>query len=316
MIKFTQTAIEIYGFPIRYYGIMIALGVLAGIILAERREKRYLLRSDTVIDLSFWVLPAAIIGARLYYIAFNLNTFKGNLLSIFNLRSGGLAIYGGILLGALSGILFARKRKLPVLSLIDLAAPSVAIGQAIGRWGNFFNQEAFGVRIENSALQFFPMAVYIDRLEGWFAATFFYESAWCFLICLFILILEKKKRFQKPGDCAMFYGLMYAFERAIVESLRTDSLMLGSVRISQALSAVVLAAIGIFLLFRVPPSKKRRLMTLISSSAALVLILYVLAGGLIHISAFITAALAIALSGLYVLVRPSEIAAAIPKKPG
>ena len=145
MLKFTQTAIEIFNFPIRYYGILIALGVFSGVFIAEKREKRYGFPKDTVIDLSLWVLPMSIIGARLYYVLFNLDFYIQDPISVFSIRSGGMAIYGGILFGILTGFLFSKKRKLSFFSLADLAAPSVALGQAVGRWGNFINQEAFGM---------------------------------------------------------------------------------------------------------------------------------------------------------------------------
>ncbi|MBQ5771057.1 MAG: prolipoprotein diacylglyceryl transferase, partial [Clostridia bacterium] len=174
--------------------------------------------------------------------------YRGNLVSILNIRAGGMAIYGGLIGGAAAGLVFAGRKKLSFIKLFDLAAPSIALGQAIGRWGNFINQEAFGVRISNPALCFFPLSVYIPSENAYFAATFFYESAWCFLIVFLCLLFEKKRLFRFPGAEACFYVSMYAFERMLVEGLRTDSLYLGPVRISQLLSVIALFAV-FFLLF-------------------------------------------------------------------
>ncbi|MBQ3078777.1 MAG: prolipoprotein diacylglyceryl transferase [Clostridia bacterium] len=269
MLKFTQTAIEIFNFPIRYYGILIALGVFSGVFIAEKREKRYGFPKDTVIDLSLWVLPMSIIGARLYYVLFNLDFYIQDPISVFSIRSGGMAIYGGILFGILTGFLFSKKRKLSFFSLADLAAPSVALGQAVGRWGNFINQEAFGMEITNPALQFFPFAVYIERLNAWHAAAFFYESVWCLCIVFSILLLEKKKAFAFPGAAFIYYAVLYSFERAIVEGIRTDSLYISSIRVSQALSALIILLCLGYLLISSKPSKKRRAAAVLPSAAAL-----------------------------------------------
>lgn len=151
-----------------------------------------------------------------------------------------MAIYGGILAGVLAGAIFARAKKLSFWRLADLAAPSIALGQAIGRWGNFVNQEAHGRLVTSAALQFFPAAVRIDG--EWFYATFFYESAWCFLIVVALLLLERR-RSLRPGELFLNYVFLYGLERGVVEGLRTDSLMWGAMRISQGLS--VLAALAV-----------------------------------------------------------------------
>ena len=169
----------------------------------------------------------------------------------FNVR-GGLAIYGGVL----AGWIFTRAKHIPFLTMADVAAPALALGQAVGRWGNFVNQEAYGVPVTTPALQWFPLAVYIEREGGWFAATFFYESAWCFLICALILILERTRLFARPGRATLFYVFMYAAERTVVEGLRMDSLYLGSVRVSQALSALLLLAAALLLCLRLPRRRK------------------------------------------------------------
>lgn len=240
MVKWTQDALVIGDFSIRYYGILIMLGVLAGVALAMWRERRLGLARDTTIDLALVCVPSALIGARLYYVAFSWDLYRDDLWKIFSVREGGMAIYGGVLAGLLAGWVFSRVRKIPFFALADLAAPSLALGQAIGRWGNFINQEAYGYAVNDPALMWFPLCVYIEADGRWHLATFFYESVWCFGIVIFILCMERAGRLQRRGDAFLWYLLLYGAERAVVEGLRTDSLMLGPVRVSQAL-AIALA---------------------------------------------------------------------------
>ncbi len=250
MISISQKAITLFGFDIHFYGIIIVIGVYLAILLSEKREEKMGFEKETVLSLSLWALPAAIICARIYYVLFNFDEYKSNLVSVLDIRSGGMAIYGGLIGGILTGFLFAKRKKLSFIKLFDLAAPSMALGQAIGRWGNFVNREAYGIRITNPDLWFFPVSVFIPSENAYFAATFFYESAWCFLIVLLCLIFEKKHLFRFPGAEACFYASMYTFERMIVEGLRMDSLYLGPVRISQLLSAIVLFAVFMMVLLK------------------------------------------------------------------
>ena len=250
MFELSRNSISIFGFSIHFYGILIALGALMGVLLAMRREKRLGFPKDTTLDLALVCIPVAIVCARLYYVAFEWDYYKNNLLSIFNFRRGGLAIYGGVIGGLLSGFFVARHKKLSFLALADLAAPSISLGQAIGRWGNFFNQEAYGVAITNPAHKFFPMGVYIESDGLWHYATFFYESMWCLLIVAALLIAEKKKWLARRGDGLLWYCFLYALERAAVEGLRTDSLWLGNMRVSQALSLVLIVGVAVIFALR------------------------------------------------------------------
>jgi phosphatidylglycerol:prolipoprotein diacylglycerol transferase len=237
---------------------MITSGVLAGLLIASLREKRFGLPKDTTLNLALWVVPAAIVCARVYYVAFTWDQFKNDLWSVFNVRGGGMAIYGSLIGGFFTGVVFAKVRKLRFSALSDLAAPAIVIGQAIGRWGNFFNQEAYGVAVTNPSFQFFPAAVWIQDQNGWFAATFFYESAWCFLIVGFLLIAEWRRFFKRSGEEFLWYVTLYAFERMIVEGLRTDSLYWGLVRVSQALSlALFLAGALLIFLMRKGATRKK-----------------------------------------------------------
>jgi len=228
----------------------MALGVLLGVLLAARREKRVGVPEETTLNLALLAVPVSVICARLYYVAFEWDMYRGDLLSILNVRRGGLAIYGAVIGGILAGILYARWKKVGFWRLADLAAPSLALGQAIGRWGNFLNEEAYGVAVTNPGYQFFPAAVYI-RADGlWHAATFFYESVWCFLILAFLLAAERKRFFRRSGDIFLWYGFLYALERGAVEGLRTDSLYWGAVRVSQLLSLLLIFAAALIFALR------------------------------------------------------------------
>ncbi len=243
-------AFTIAGRDVRWYGLLIAVGIGLAIALARAREKRFGLPKDTVVDLALWGVPSAIVGARLYYVLFSWGTYAANPISALYIWEGGLAIYGGLLGGLLAGWIYAKVRGLNFWTLADLVAPSFALGQAIGRWGNFFNQEAYGVPVPAEWMKRFPIAVYIEADGLWHCATFFYESMWCLLIVVILLALDKKGVFRRPGDTFFTYVLLYAIERAFVEGLRTDSLYWGPVRVSQALSVCAGLACLALLMFR------------------------------------------------------------------
>lgn len=268
MITFSHEAVTIGGFSIHWYGILIALGFLGGIFIAARREKRYGFPADTALSMALWILPVSIVCARLYYVAFSFDVYRHDLWAILRLREGGLAIYGGVLGGVAVGLVFARRHHLSVPALADLAAPALAFGQAVGRWGNFFNREAFGGAITAPRWQFFPFAVYIEAENGWFAATFFYESLWCALIVVFLLLWEKRCPRLPRGHIAIGYLALYAAERVLVEGLRTDSLYFGPVRVSQLLSAVVLGACLLFLALSWKKSAARRIFVPVAALCA------------------------------------------------
>ena len=270
MFHFSPVAFTVFGVAIHWYGIMIALGVLFACIVAGSREKRCGFPKDTALNVLLCALPAAVVMARLYYVAFSWDMFRTDPISILDIRSGGLAIYGALIGGVLAGIAYAKAKRLSVGKLADLAAPAVAIGQAFGRWGNFFNQEAYGAPIVNEALRFFPIGVYIDAQDSWFFAAFFYESMWCLALCIALLLAERKNFFHRPGDVATWYVLGYAVERVAVEGLRTDSLMLGAVRVSQLLSALLLLAAALMIVLR---TDLKRIWMLLPALALLSLIL-------------------------------------------
>jgi phosphatidylglycerol:prolipoprotein diacylglycerol transferase len=239
-MRFYSTGFSILGLSVRWYGLLIALGIGLGVLLALRRERQFGLPKDTVIDLALCGVPAAIVGARLYYVIFSWADYAADPLSALRVWEGGLAIYGGILGGLLAGLIYARVKGLRFLTLADLVAPSFALGQAVGRWGNFVNQEAYGAVATQAWQQRFPISVFIQADGQWHFATFFYESAWCFIIVAALLIAERRHRFRRDGEIFRAYVFLYAIERALVEGLRTDSLRLGSFRVSQLLSLAAL----------------------------------------------------------------------------
>lgn len=243
MFEITQKGILIFGLELRWYGVMIALGVLGAVLLASKREKGLGVARDTALNLALICVPAGIICARIYYVIFSWGSYADRLIDVFNLRQGGLAIYGGVIGGVAAGAIYAAAKRVKLARLADLAAPSLALGQCIGRWGNFFNREAFGTAISNSALCFFPMGVYIEG-SGWHYATFFYESIWCAFIVFLLLFGEKKRVFRRSGDIACAYLFLYAAERSFVEGLRTDSLYVGCIRISQLISVAAMLAVA------------------------------------------------------------------------
>ena len=235
---------------IPWYGVLIMTGVLAAIVLAIHEQRRRNLPEDTVIDLSFWLIPLGIVGARLYYVIFNWQLFAKEPLSALRIWEGGIAIYGAVIGGLCDILLFARRRKLNPFTLTDIIVPGLSLAQGIGRWGNYFNMEAYGREITNPAWQFFPAGVQIPTGSGytWHMATFFYESCWDVLIFA-ILWFVLRKRCRRTGTLTLTYLLLYGAGRFFIEGLRTDSLMLGGVRVSQLLS-LMLIVLSAFLLIR------------------------------------------------------------------
>lgn len=249
MFEFTRSTLTVFGFSIRWYGVLIALGVLGAVLLAWFREQRLGLKKETTLDLALICVPVGILCARIYYVLFSWEYYAAHPAEILDIRGGGLAIYGGVIGGVLAGWIYSRVKKVSFGTLTDLVAPGLAFAQAVGRWGNFLNQEAYGAAVTKAQFQFFPLSVYIEG-SGWHWATFFYESLWCALICIFLLIAERRGFFKRRGDTFLWYLFLYALERCLVEGLRTDSLYIASLRVSQLLSLTVLLALQIGLCLR------------------------------------------------------------------
>lgn len=236
----------IEGLNIAWYGVIISCGMLLGTLLAMYRAKRRGFDPDMILDLLLLAVPLAIVGARLYYVAFEWESYAGDILKILSVNQGGLAIYGAIIGGIIAAAIFCHVKRFPFFTLLDIVVPSLILGQAIGRWGNFVNQEAFGNMITKPSLQFFPIAVYIERLGEWHQATFFYESSWNIALLCIVLLLSRRR--VKDGVLLSTYFIGYGIGRFWIEGLRTDSLYIApGIRVSQMLS-LLLAALGIALL--------------------------------------------------------------------
>ena len=252
---------ELFGvkFSIFWYGILIALGIIVGVLLAMKRAKKLGYNADMIIDLCLIAVPLAVIFARLYYVIFfDWASYAKDPIRILYIWEGGLAIYGAIIGGALGVYIYTKWKKCSMTDFLDIAAPSLILAQAIGRWGNYFNQEAFGNAVDNVAVQNFPFAcVYIERyhevngvqcLQPYHLATFFYESVWNLIIFAVLMLYWKKKR--PTGTVFALYLVGYGVGRAIIESMRTDSLMLtDTIRVSEWLSIVLVIAGIIYLLY-------------------------------------------------------------------
>lgn len=234
---------------ISWYAILIVAAILIGLAFCTREARRLHVPQETIIDFLLYAIPLAIICARIYYVIFRFNMYSEDLLAIFNIREGGLAIFGGIIGGLIAARIAARRHQVPVLTLLDIVAPALVLGQAIGRWGNYINMEAYGLRISEEYLQFFPFAVEIPVGDIWYwhMATFFYEFCWDVLVFAILLLIRYHKR--RSGDVFCWYLLLYCAGRTVIEGLRNDSLTFISefVRISQVLSAI--AAFGVVLYF-------------------------------------------------------------------
>ena len=237
---------DIGAFSIRYYGIAIAVGLLLAVIYGCRRCKKFGLREDDILDGVLWVTPLAIICARIYYCVFSWSEFAGDPVSVLYIWEGGIAIYGGVL-GAILGVLvFCKVKKLKVAAVLDLVALGFLIGQGIGRWGNFFNREAFGAATDS----FLRMGLY-NKYTGayeYFHPTFLYESVWNLTGFVLLHFLSKKRQYD--GQIALGYVAWYGLGRAFIEGLRMDSLYWGPFRVSQMLAVISCAAAVILLVWQ------------------------------------------------------------------
>lgn len=236
-------------FDIRWYSLCILLGALLGLKLYLNEGKRFNYNKDFLFNAAFWAIIIGFIGARAYYVVFNFELYKDNWFSIFQIWNGGLAIHGGLIAGLLTVIFYTRRYKFNTLKLIDLAVPSIIIGQAIGRWGNFFNSEAYGSAVSKATLINWNIPDFI--IDGMFISgnyhhpTFFYESMWC-VIGFIILLIIRRLRFTKTGNLTAFYLIWYGIGRFFIESLRTDSLMFGALKTAQ-IASILMICIGLIM---------------------------------------------------------------------
>lgn len=250
--QINRAAFELFGLQIYWYAIIIVSGIALALWMSNREAVRVGLKEDDMTNFILWALPIAIIGARLYYILFDLGPYLADPIQIFNTRSGGLAIYGGLIAAVIVLLVYTRHHFIDPWLFLDVVAPGVMLGQAMGRWGNFTNHEAYGGEttrqfLENLHLpQFIINNMYIDG--AFRQPTFFYESMWSFIGLVLILIIRKKVA-VKRGELFLGYVTWYSFGRFFIEGMRTDSLyFFGSLRVSQVLSLILFIS-GIVLLY-------------------------------------------------------------------
>ncbi len=237
-------AVQLGPVSIHWYGIIIDIAFIVGAVLAYNYAKNTGIDPEHVLNLIILVIPAALIGARLYYVVFNWEEYFYNPLEILATWHGGLAIHGGLLGGFLAGYLYIKKKKLDFWKMADIFAPSIILGQAIGRWGNFINQEAYGVAVSREYIARFPEFIQRQMFIGgqYHHPAFLYESVWNLLIFLILIIYRRREHFS--GQILLIYLALYSSGRFFIEGLRTDSLMLGPLRAAQLASLLLIAAVG------------------------------------------------------------------------
>ena len=268
-------AISIFGFDIAYYGMIIGLGILVGIFIAAAEAKRTRQNPEDYLDLAIFGVIFSIIGARIYYVIFAWDMYKDDLLSIFNIRQGGLAIYGGIITAIITVFIFAKIKHLSAALILDTAGMGLVAGQMIGRWGNYFNREAFGeytdglfaMRLPIDAVRISDitdrMRNHIETIDGiryiQVHPTFLYESLWCLLVLVFLFIYRSHKKFH--GELFLMYLCGYGLGRLWIEGLRTDQLLIPGVNwpVSQVLSALLVVISVILIIYNRRESDRNRM---------------------------------------------------------
>lgn len=250
-----RVAISIGNLNIYWYSIFILIAMSVASILIIRESKRNNIKEDTIIDFLFWGLIIGILGARIYYVIFNISYYFSNPLEIFAIWNGGLAIHGGILATLVFTIIYSKKKKLNILKLTDICVVGLIIGQTIGRWGNFFNGEAYGKVTTLTNLQNLHLPKFIINgmyIEGNYREPLFlYESISCLIGFIIILLIRKFYKKLKLGQLTSIYLIWYGITRLIIEQFRTDSLMLGNLKIAQIISILFIISGIIVLIFSI-----------------------------------------------------------------
>lgn len=241
---------------IYWYSVLIVTSVIIGMHFSLKEATKNKLGKEFLYDLIFYLIPVAIIGARLYYVIFNFSEFKNNLLGIFKIWEGGLAIYGAIISSLIFIIYYCKKRNKNILLTVDTLVPYLILGQSIGRWGNFINKEAHGAMTTLEKLQSMHLPNFIIegmKINGfYYIPTFLYESLWCLLGFILLLIIRKKNNYKNKGILLFTYFIWYGIGRFLIEGLRTDSLYIGMFRVSQlvSLGLIIIGILGIIYIIR------------------------------------------------------------------
>lgn len=232
-------AFTLFGLKVRWYGIIISTAIIIGAILAFKEARRIRFDEEDLIDALLFAIPLSVLGARLYYVAFSWDYYGRNPQEILHFRGGGMAIHGAIIAAIITVIIFSKKRKLDFWKIADICAPSIILGQAIGRWGNYINQEAYGTPTD------LPWGISVNGIKV--HPTFLYESI-CNLGIFVFLIWYRKNKSEVSGETFLLYLALYSLGRFFIEGLRTDSLMLGNIRIAQLIS-IISAIIAMVIFF-------------------------------------------------------------------
>lgn len=248
-------ALSFGGLEIRWYGVIIAVGILLAMTLASKEAARKGLDGDFIVDMMFWVLPIGIIGARIYYVLFEWQYYLANPGEIIQIWNGGIAVYGSLIAGILTIYFYTKRKGISFALTLDILAPAVLIAQSIGRWGNFMNQEAHGGEVTRAFLEGLHLPEFIINqmnIDGvYYQPTFLYESLWSLLGFILILFLRRKEKMLRMGEVVLTYAMWYSFGRFFIEGMRTDSLYLfGPIRVSQFLSLILFFGAGIIWAYR------------------------------------------------------------------
>lgn len=242
-------AISIGSLTITWYSICILTGIIIAYILILKESKKFDISSEFISNLIFYTIIFGILGARIYYVIFNLDYYLEYPLEMIMIHKGGLAIHGGLIAGIITLVIYCKKHKVEVLRMLDISVPYVLLAQGLGRWGNFFNQEAHGFIVTKEFLQNLHLPKFIINgmfIHGhYYHPTFLYESLLCILGCIILVLLRKIKNI-KLGNTISLYLIWYGIIRFFIEHLRTDSLMLGSLKMAQIIS-IIMILIGIIL---------------------------------------------------------------------
>lgn len=242
---------EIGPFTVRWYALIISSALILGMILVLRESLKQGIEEDFFLDFFLWAIPIGIIGARLYFVFFHWSFFRENLGQIIAIWEGGLAIHGGVIGGLLVLIILVKKRKVCFWPIADILAPPLVLGKAIGRWGNFINQEAYGHVVSEEFISYFPEFIQRQMFIGgqYYHPAFLYSFLWNTAVFIFLIWLRRKK-FIKPGDVFLSYLVTYSLGRFFIEGIRTDSLMLGPLRVAQLVSGVLIIGATFYLFYR------------------------------------------------------------------
>ena len=241
-IPVDSVAFEIFGIEVLWYGIIISFGFIMAVFLGMRNRERFGINEEQILDIVLWGAPAGIIGARLYYVIFNWDEFGGDILKIIYIRTGGLAIYGGLIGALLSSYIYCRVKKVDYLNLLDFGGPYFLLAQAIGRWGNFTNNESFGTNTNlpwGMTSEIIQKRLEMSNIPGIdpnlpVHPAFLYESLWNF--AAFFFLMWYRKKYKVKGELFFLYMILYGAGRLWIEALRTDSLYIGPFRVSQLLA--------------------------------------------------------------------------------